>query len=369
MKLSQLEDLVIKPKFIETEYNMGTRKKKKKESYKKKIGVFHWVIWCYALILISSVMAFGFVDFVAKVRGDNDPINMIGMMPVMGVISGVFLYKIDKRLRDRMEKILVGITDVAEGNLNTELDLKNSGEYEMIYRNFNKMVKELKSTKIEMQNFANDFSHEFKTPITSIQGFAELLLDTEVNEEERKQYLQIIADESARLADLSQNTLLLSKLDAQQIVTDNKEFSLDEQIKKCAILLFRELESKQITLNMEMPNIQYRGNAELIHQIWMNLIGNAIKFTPRNGEITIVMVVDENSITVDISDSGIGMDEETINNIFKKYYQGESSHATRGYGLGLSIVERIVELCGGNIYVTSELGLGSTFTTRLPIIR
>lgn len=348
---------------------MKIRMKKRKVSEKKKIGVFHWAIWNYVLILISSVMAFGFVEYVAVARDENNPVYMIGMMPLMGVISGILFLKIVKRLRHRMELILEGITEVAEGNLNTELDLKNAGEYEMIYRNFNKMVKELKSTKIEMQNFVNDFSHEFKTPITSIQGFAELLLDTEVSEDDRKQYLQIIADESARLAELSQNTLLLSKLDAQQVVTDNKEFSLDEQIKKCAILLFKEFEKKQLILNMDLPNVKYCGNAELIHQIWMNLLMNAIKFTPQNGEISVAMFVNENGITVEITDSGIGMDEETVKNIFKKYYQGEASHVTRGYGLGLSIVDRIVELCGGNIFVRSELDSGSTFTIILPIRR
>lgn len=265
-----------------------------------------------------------------------------------------------------MEKILYGISYVSEGNLDVELDLKNAGEYKVIYQNFNKMVKELKNTRIEMQNFVNDFSHEFKTPITSIKGFAEILLETEVSEEDQKQYLQIIAEESARLAELSQNTLLLSKLDAQQVVIDKNEFSLDEQIKKIAILMIKEVEKKNITLDMDLPNIKYYGNQELLCQVWMNLMNNAIKFTPERGKITISIMDNKDYISVNISDSGIGMDEETVKQIFKKYYQGDDSHATRGYGLGLSIVARIVNLCGGDIFVTSELGCGSTFTVKLP---
>ena len=344
--------------------------KKRIKQYKRvKFGYFNWAVWFYILILISSVMAFGLISFLGYDLNENNSIYMLYMIPLMGLISGVTLDKIIKTLKIRMEKILNGISDVAEGNLDVELDLKDAGEYKIIYQNFNKMVKELKSTKIEMQNFVNDFSHEFKTPITSIKGFADLILETDVSKEERNQYLQIISEESARLAELSQNTLLLSKLDAEQVVTDKKEFSLDEQIKKCAILLLRELEKKQITLNMELPNVKNYGNEEIMFQIWMNLISNAIKFTPENSEITIVMVRNEDNVTVDISDSGIGMDEGTIKHIFEKYYQGDASHSTKGYGLGLSIVERIVALCGGEISVTSVPGSGSTFTVILPIIR
>ncbi|MGG7212701.1 ATP-binding protein [Clostridium nigeriense] len=333
---------------------------------KKRIGLFGWAIWFYIIILISSVMAFGLITtFVYKTNREN-AINMLAMMPIMGIVDGFAIYKIINTIRRRMEKILDGINDVSEENLDVELDLDYAGEYKVIYHNFNKMVKELKNTKIEMQNFLNDFSHEFKTPITSIQGFAEILLETEVSDEDQKQYLQIIAEESARLAELSQNTLLLSKLDAQQVVIDKNEFSLDEQIKKIAILIFKELEKKNITLEMDLPNVKYYGNQELLCQVWMNLMNNAIKFTPERGEITISITDNSDYISVNISDSGIGMDEETMKHIFKKYYQGDSSHATRGYGLGLSIVGRIVNLCGGNIDIISKPGYGSMFTVNLP---
>ncbi|WP_099466851.1 sensor histidine kinase [Konateibacter massiliensis] len=337
--------------------------RRKKEA--KKIGVIGWAVWFYIIIIISSVMAFGLVTTLTFHMDRENSISMLGMIPVMGIAIGFAIYKIIQTLRARMEKILIGITEVAEGNLDVELEFEHAGEYEVIYRNFNKMVKELKNTRTEMQNFVNDFSHEFKTPITSIQGFAELLLETKISEEEQKLYLQIIAEESARLAELSQNTLLLSKLDAQQVVTDKKEFALDEQLKKCAIVLFRELEKKQIVLDMDLPSVNYYGNPELLQQVWMNLINNAIKFTPERGEITISIEETPKEICVNIADSGIGMDEETKKHIFEKYYQGDASHATRGYGLGLSIVARIVALCSGSILVTSELECGSTFTVRL----
>lgn len=334
-----------------------------------KIRVFRWVTWLYAVVIISSVMSFGLLNFLEFDMDRNHAIYMLGMIPIMGSVVGFTINLILNILYTRMEKISDAINHVAEGNLDIELDLENAGEYKGIYDNFNKMVKELKNTKIEMQNFMNDFSHEFKTPITSIQGFAELLLDKNVEEEEKKQYLQIIADESARLAGLSQNTLLLSKLDAQEVITDKKGFALDEQIKKCTILLFRELEKKQITLNMALPNVKYFGNEELMCQLWMNLINNAIKFTPQNGVVTIRIIPAKYYITVNISDTGAGMDSETVKHIFEKYYQGDDSHATRGFGLGLSIVERIVKLCSGKISVKSAPGNGSTFSVLLPLKR
>lgn len=332
---------------------------------KRKSLAIHWAVWFYILILISSVMAFGLIAYLELDMNGNDAIYMLAMMPCMGIIAGAALLKIISVLKLRMKKVLDGITSVAEGDLDVVLDLKNSGEYREMYQNFNRMVRELKNTKVEMQNFINDFSHEFKTPITSIHGFAELLLEENISAEDRKQYLQIILEESQRLASLSQNTLLLSKLDAQEVLTDKKEFQLDEQIKKCAILLFRQIEKKQIILNMELAPVRYYGNAELLHQVWMNLISNAIKFTPNCGEITIIMIAVGNQITINISDTGIGMDEETARLIFNKYYQGDSSHATAGFGLGLSIVKRIVDLSRGEIIVTSVPGKGSTFSVVL----
>ncbi|MDW2796711.1 HAMP domain-containing sensor histidine kinase [Clostridium boliviensis] len=332
---------------------------------KKRSLAIHWAVWFYILILISSVMAFGLIAYLELDMNGNDAIYMLAMMPCMGIIAGAALLKIISVLKLRMKKIMAGITSVTEGDLDVELDLNNSGEYKEMYENFNRMVRELKNTKSEMKNFMNDFSHEFKTPITSIHGFAELLLEENINEEDRKQYLQIILEESQRLASLSQNTLLLSKLDAQEILTDKKKFELDEQIKKCAILLFRQIEKKQIKLNMELAPVTYYGSAELLHQVWMNLISNAIKFTPTGGEITIKLISTGNQITIQISDTGIGMNEETTRLIFNKYYQEDSSHATAGFGLGLSIVKRVVDLCKGEIIVTSVPGKGSTFTVVL----
>lgn len=170
------------------------------------------------------------------------------------------------------------------------------------------MTAELKATKEEMQNFVNEFAHEFKTPITSIRGFAEHLYETGegIETEERMEYLEVIYQQSGRLANLSQNTLLLSKLEGCQILTDKTEFLLSEQIKCCAILLLKEMERKHITLHMpEEFEFSYYGNEELMEQIWINLLNNAIKFTPENGEITISAETLPNEVKISVSDTAL----------------------------------------------------------------
>lgn len=184
------------------------------------------------------------------------------------------------------------------------------------------------------------------------------------------EYLEVIYQQSGRLANLSQNTLLLSKLEGCQILTDKTEFLLSEQIKCCAILLLKEMERKHITLHMpEEFEFSYYGNEELMEQIWINLLNNAIKFTPENGEITISAETLPNEVKISVSDTGIGMTAETQKHIFEKYYQNDTSSLTKGSGIGLSIVKRITELCGGDVTVHSKLHQGSTFTIHLPLGR
>lgn len=351
-------------------YKIKVVKQKIKKTFEKSgVPLYRWGLWLYISILVSSVMAFGFIVYITHMVDKGDAIYMLGMLPIMGNVVGLLLYFITKNLKNKMEKIMNGIERVGKGDMDVEIALENADEFATLYKYFNKMVKELKVTKQEMQNFMNDFSHEFKTPIVSIKGFAEMLLETEVNEEDRTLYLEIIKNEAGRLAELSQNTLLLSKLEAEQVVTNREIFDLDEQISQSVILLYHEIEKKGIHLEMDLPHIKYYGNQQLLKQIWINLVGNAVKFTPENGEIEITMVKHKSNIEVEVSDSGIGMDEKTKSRIFKKYYQSDTSRFKQGFGLGLSIVERIVDLCEGEITVESMPGIGSIFLVNLPMVK
>jgi len=339
----------------------------------KKTTPFHFVqfrllLLTNAIVISVGIMVFGLVALFAFGMNQYNAMWMLAVIPPMALVSGVSTWVALRAVRKKMERLLEGIQVVAEGNLDVCLDTRGAGEYTPIYEGFNRMTRELKATKEEMVGFANDFSHEFKTPITSILGFSEFLIETGENIEspERMQYLRFIAEESRRLSELSQKTLLLSKVDACQIITDKENFNLGEQLRHCAILLLPQIEKKRIELELDVPELTYCGNAELLEQVWVNLLTNAIKFTPEGGEIGISAKAENNTITVWITDSGVGMDKETQTKIFEKYYQHDAGHSARGSGIGLSIAHRIVILCNGKIEVESSPGEGSVFTVTLP---
>ena len=240
-------------------------------------------------------------------------------------------------------------------------------DFGMLQRSFNHMAKELDGIEMFRKDFINNFSHEFKTPIVSIQGFAHQLQAGGLTPEEEREYIRIIANESDRLAKMATNILLLSKLENQAIVTEQTEFWLDEQLRACLVVLEKQWDSKHIELNLELDEVKYRFNEDMLSQLWLNLFSNAIKFTPKGGCISCSLKADEQAVTVVISDNGIGMDEDTRRHIFDKFYQGDTSHTGDGNGIGLTIVSRILVLCKGKVNVESEVGRGSRFTVTLPV--
>ncbi|MCM1204940.1 MAG: HAMP domain-containing histidine kinase [Bacteroidales bacterium] len=269
------------------------------------------------------------------------------------------------RLRE-INTLSEGISSVAGGNYDTRIESKKGDQMTPVYEDFNKMCAELSGIEILRNDFINSYSHEFKTPIASINGFASLLLEKELPDEQRREYLQIIVEESARLSNLANNTILLSKLSSQQIVTDTQPYDVSEQIRQCAIILSKSWLDKKIEFSGEFPPAIFVGNKELMQHLWLNLLGNAVKFTPTGGEITAEVALQGGSIIVQIADTGEGMSKETLSHLFDPYYQGDVSHSGQGLGLGLSIAKRIVELCDGSIAAKSELGTGSRFTVTLP---
>lgn len=344
-------------------------KKKRKEKSKFRLVQFRWLLLVDSIVVVGAVMSFGIVARYGLGMNEDNALLMLAVIPPMAIATGLTTAITMHSIRKKLNVLLNGIQLVADGNLDVRLEARGAEEYSIVYENFNLMVKELKGTKAQMEQFTNDFSHEFKTPITSIRGFAQYLVETGegIESPERMQYLQVIADESQRLSELSQNTLMLSKVEACQIITDKEEFDLSEQVKRCTILLLPQIEKKKINLELDLPEIPYYGNPELLEQVWLNLINNAIKFTPENGEISLTAGYEGNAIFVSTSDSGIGMDSETTAHIFEKYYQGSTGRAKGGNGIGLSIVHRIVTLCGGRVEVTSSPGAGSSFKVFLPV--
>ena len=256
---------------------------------------------------------------------------------------------------------------VEKGDFSQRLEVTGfNGEIDELIESYNKMAQELGGIEMFRENFINSFSHEFKTPIVSIQGFAKQLKKENLSEEKKQEYIDIIISESKRLTNLSSNILMLSKLENQQIITDKTSFSLDEQIRNCILLLEKQWTAKDISFDIDMQEIQYTTNAEMLSQVWVNIIGNAIKFSPEGSSIRIKLFKESDVITAEITDRGIGMDQQTISHIFERFYQGDRAHASEGNGLGLPLVKRIVELCNGNIRVESQYGKGTNFIVTLP---
>ena len=233
--------------------------------------------------------------------------------------------------------------------------------------NFNKMVKDLGSIECLQKEFIDNVSHEIKTPISSIQGFAELLKDDNLTKEEREEYTNIIIEESNRLLNLSTNMLKLSKLQNQNKIVKKDQVDIAEQIRKAITLLEPKWSKKEITFNVSLQEKYFFGDEELIFQVWVNLIENAIKYSNENSKIDVTMSSNAKDIRVQIRDYGRGMNKENTKKIFSRFYQIDKSHSQEGNGLGLAIVKRIIELSNGKIEVDSEENVGTIITVILPV--
>ena len=334
-----------------------------------KLKGFRWVYVIGSIVVIGGVMGYGAIGAIVFDFDHRSSLTMLAMVPIMTTIYYLAMKPVVRKMTNRIQKITIAMDEVANGNLDYVIDTKGSGEFEKMYSQFNSMTLELKKTKQEMQDFTNEFAHEFKTPITAISGFSEYLLETgkDIETKERIEQLTMISEESRRLLNLSMNTLLLSKVDAMQVVDNKEHYDLAEQLRKCVILLSKSLDKKNIELEMDEDlALPYYGNEELLQHVWLNILNNAIKFTPEKGTIEIKGHCVESEIIVSITDNGIGMDDKTKAKIFDKYYQNDSASIAKGSGIGLSIVNRIVALCKGSIEVESQPNEGTTFTIHLP---
>ena len=233
-------------------------------------------------------------------------------------------------------------------------------------RHFNAMTHDLSHIETLRSDFVANVSHEFKTPIAAIEGYATLLQNHNLAREKHDHYVEKILENARRLTNLSGNVLLLSKLENQEIVPGKAEFRLDEQLRKCILLLENRWAEKKIEWDIDLFRQSWYGSEELMEQVWINLLDNAIKHSPSGGTISVGLTDTEAALAVRIADRGDGMREDVQKHIFEKFYQGDASHRAEGNGLGLALVKRIVELCRGEISVKSAPGSGAEFVISLP---
>lgn len=303
-----------------------------------------------------------------------DDIDLIATAFVVGIplvvssiVSIFFAITSTKRRFYELNIFLKALDKVSQGDFDVYLDNKGIKTMVPVYDRFNAMVKELQSIGILRNDFISNFSHEFKTPIVSIKGFANLAKDQNISDKEREEYLDIIIKEIDRLVALSNQTLLLTELESKEIIIDKKLFSLDEQIRQAIVLLQNEWEEKNIELSIDLDEISIISNQNLLQQLWLNIFSNAIKYNNIGGKIDVILKENDNeTIKVIVRDNGIGISEETIQYIFNKFYQADKSRKSEGLGLGLSIAKRIITLCDGTINVESKKDEGTTFYIILP---
>ena len=337
-------------------------KKKKELRIRSCLTGAIWLALAFSMLISALLFAFlnHFLDLPGKIPG-------LGWLLIFNtLIAGLITSFINARLLEPITRLSKAMKAVSQGDFEQHVETNSRiAEIGESYQSFNVMTKELRATEMLQMDFVSNVSHEFKTPIVSISGFADLLLDEEVTPEEQREYLQIIRDESRRLAQLSGSVLLLNRIEAQTILTDCTDFSLDEQLRQCILVTRQKWRDKPLQFEAELAPCTYHGSEALVKEIWLNLLDNAAKFSPENGTISVTLHCEQGRPVVAVTDHGCGMDAETCRHIFEQFYQGDTSHRTQGNGSGLAMAQKIAALHGGAVTVDSRPGSGSCFTVVL----
>ncbi len=338
---------------------------------------FRLTIICFVFIIlltsiflgISLIFLLSYIGIETGYQQVHIPFifNILIVSTFIGTVIAAFF---SKRFFKPMQNVIDGTKIVAKGNFNYRVKKQShhDSEINQLIDSFNQMIEELSSIEMFRNDFISNFSHEFKTPIAAIIGYAKELERDDLSEEERDKYLSIIISESERLSTLSSNILFLTKIENQKILSNKTTFSLDEQLRNCILALQQTWEQKEIDWDLNLNEINYLGDEDLLAQAWTNILSNAIKFSHQKGKISVSCeIINHHDVLVRISDFGIGMDDKTLEHAFDKFYQGDTSHHTKGNGLGLSLVKKIIELCGADISLRSKENSGTIVSVTLPL--
>lgn len=339
----------------------------------------------FQILLASYIITFILLFLLTKLFPDTymhwllRPLLLIALvLTACAIVGSIMSFFLTKHFMKPLNELMTATKAVAEGDysvrVHTEKMLVDIEEYhspvnefEDFVESFNRMAESLGSVEMLRTDFINTISHEFKTPVVSIRGFAKLLQNPNLTEEQRKLYTDTIIQQSLLLSSMSSNILLLSQYERAEALTDKVFYSLDEQLRNVISLQSKDWLEKNITLEGRLDSITYYGNPDIMAHVWSNLLSNAIKFTPSGGSILVELTRQQDTVSVRFRDSGIGMDAEALSHIYEKFYQADSSRQSEGTGLGLSIVKRIVSLCHGTVEASSTPGEGTEFTVVLPL--
>lgn len=304
------------------------------------------------------------------------PRSIIIILVFWIVISAGFTvftrWQIKKNYDDPMQRLAKATEDVASGDFSVYVRPMHTADkadyFDFMIEDFNKMVAELGSIETLKTEFFSNVSHEIKTPLSVVQNYVEMLQNDRLTDEQRKEYVSCIVGATKKLSGLISNILKLNRLEQQKIQPVPERYDLCAQLSQCALQFEAIWEEKEINFEADLEDYAtIDADESLMELVWNNLLSNAMKFTDAGGTVSLTQTSTEDEITVIVSDTGCGMNEQTLRHVFDKFYQGDTSHATEGNGLGLSLSLRVLQLSGGTITAKSVLGEGSAFTVHIPV--
>ena len=337
--------------------------------------LFSWEMFLLILLVLCVLSAANV--FIMEIFLKMEVFSVLASMGVgtywigMAVVAAIILHQVSCKKFDKpMRRLSQAMKAVAEGDFSVSVTPQHTGNkmdyMDVMYEDFNRMVQELSSIETMKSDFIANVSHEIKTPLAVIESYAAALQKGDLDDVQRSEYAQTIVSASRNLSTLVSNILKLNKLENQEIVPTAREYDLTRQLCDCALAFETAWEEKNIEFDAQLEErVMICADESMLEMVFNNLISNAIKFTEPGGMVTLRQVVLDDAVEVVVSDTGCGMNEETVRHIFDKFYQGDTSHSGEGNGLGLALARRVLEITGGSIRVSSTLGEGSEFTVRL----
>ena len=336
---------------------------------------FSWRMFVLILLVLGLLSAANV--FIVEIFLKMEVFSVLASMGVgtywvaMAVVAAIIIHQVSCAKYDKpMRRLSRAMRAVAQGDFTVSVQpvhKRNKFDYmDLMFEDFNSMVHELSSIETMKDDFIANVSHEIKTPLAVIRGYASALQRGNLSDEEQREYAATIASASESLSVLISNILRLNKLENQEIVPNAAPYDLTRQLSDCALAHEEQWERKHIDFDAQLEErVMILADESMLEIVFNNLIANAIKFTEPGGRIVLRQEKAGGDVVVTVSDTGCGMDEETVKHIFDKFYQGDSSHSREGNGLGLALVKRVLDISGGSIAVRSAPGEGSEFIVRL----
>lgn len=345
--------------------------KSEKKAKKPWLRLYLYVVGLITLTIVGATAVSGLLSWLLSLwltlpEQLPEVLLVILFCDILGIIATIL---ISHSIIAPATRLNQAVRAVAQGDFSIRLNERSRiREIQEMYDNFNVMAAELGATEMLQSDFVSNVSHEFKTPINAIEGYTMLLQEDCGLNQEQREYAEKILFNTNRLSGLVKNILLLSKLDNQNIPGRQERFRLDEQIRQAVVYLEPKWSPKNLEFDAELEAVSFLGNEQLLMHIWLNLIDNAIKFSPVDGRLDIRLRASEQNILVSVRDWGPGIPEPERKRIFDKFYQADSSHKDEGNGLGLALVKQVVTLHQGTVEAENCPEGGCKFTVVLPIL-